>query len=152
MTRDFLVVRSGGRLLGLPVEHVEETMRPLPCERVPDAPAYVRGVSVVRGLVTPVVALSELFGAPTDEAPPERLVTVRTGEGRRVGLLVHAVLGLRARALATDLDLPPLLADAQRELVAEIGRLDDRLLTVLDATRLVPEALWNDLESSGDRT
>jgi purine-binding chemotaxis protein CheW len=149
MTGDLLLVRCGGRLVGLPVEHVEETMRPLPCERVPSAPPYVRGVSVVRGLVTPIVELGELVGAERDGSPA-RLVTVRTGEGRRVGLLVDRVLGVRARGAGLGLHLPPLLAGAERDLVVEIGRLDDHLLTVLDATRVLPEEVLDQLEPSGD--
>jgi purine-binding chemotaxis protein CheW len=153
---DLLIVRVGGRLLGLPVEHVEETMRVLPCEPVAAAPGYVRGVAVVRGRVTPIVELRQLVGAAEGavaeaEAAPARIVTVRTREGQRVGLLVDHVLGVRPRGESLGLGLPPLLGGAPREVVEEIGRLDDVLLTVLRASHLVPDAVLRQLDPNGDR-
>lgn len=138
---DLLLMRSGRRLCALPATHVEETMRPLPCEVLPDLPAFVRGVAIVRGRPTPVLDLRQLLGDPAD-APPARLVTLKVDAQRRAGLLVDAVLGLHPRGASSE-GLPPLLQDAGVHVVAELARLDDRLLTVLRAGRLVPEEAWS---------
>ncbi len=56
-----LVVMVGARACAFPLHHVAETMRPLPIEPVAGTPSFVRGVSVIRGMPTPVVDLKALL-------------------------------------------------------------------------------------------
>jgi purine-binding chemotaxis protein CheW len=144
MSRDLLVVRGGGRLCAIRVEHVAETMRPLRCEPLPDVPAFVRGVSVIRGRPVPVVDLGRLLGA-SDHASASRLVVVKIDATRRVALLVDEVLGIRPELSLPAGDLPSLLAGAGAEIIEALTRLDDQLLTVLRAGRLVPDTIWKQL-------
>jgi purine-binding chemotaxis protein CheW len=135
------LVRCGARLCALPIEHVVETMRPLPLEPVPGAPPFVRGAALVRGEVTPVVDLRTLLGG--DDGPPAtRLVSLRVHPGRGAGLLVDGVLGVHHRAALSAETLPPLLQDAAATVVAELGRLDGELLMILRAGALIPEDGW----------
>lgn len=131
-----LFTRVGALGCAIPIEHVIETMRPLPIEPLGDATEPVRGVAIVRGAPVPVVDLAALLGQP---GRPSRLVIVRAGE-RRVGLLVDAVEAVRELDGAQLAALPPLLRDARHDRVARIGALDAELMVVLDVARLVPEA------------
>ena len=91
-----MVVRVAGRLLGLPVEHVVETMRPLAIEPLAPgepAPAYVLGVARVRGEPIRVIDAARLFGAASSEAP-QRFVIVRGGD-TRLALQVDVVIDIR---------------------------------------------------------
>jgi purine-binding chemotaxis protein CheW len=144
-----LVCRVGSWLCALPIAQVEETMRPLPIEPLAVAPAFVLGLSIIRGHPTPVVDTAALLGA-RDRAPPARLVVLRLEGGRRrVALTVGAVLGVRTIPAAALDQLPPLLGDASREVVAAIGALDDAFLIALHAGRLVPESLWDTRAAGG---
>lgn len=137
--------RSGRRLCALAAEYVEESMRPLPVQPLPGLPRFVCGTAIVRGTPTPVVDLRELLGDET-ERPPLRMLSVRAGAHRRVGLLVDEVVGLR-EALSVEM-LPPLLSDAAPGVVEHLGRLDRELLTVLRAGSLLPEEVWAHLETT----
>ena len=75
-----LVVRVCTRLCAVPLAHVVETMRPLPVERIAGMPSFVRGVSIIRGVPTPVVDLGVVLGTPGEAA--ERFVTLRLGFGK----------------------------------------------------------------------
>ena len=70
-----LLIRGGGPVFALPLESVAEVMRPLPIEPLGGMPAFVLGVSVIRGLPTPVADLTGLVGGVS--VPPSRFVTVR---------------------------------------------------------------------------
>ncbi|HZL19784.1 MAG TPA: chemotaxis protein CheW [Polyangia bacterium] len=142
-----LLCRVRSWFCALPVAHVEETMRPLPVGPLAAAPAFVTGLSIIRGRPTPVVDTGALLGA-RDEAHPRRLVVLRLGE-RRVALAVEEVLGVRALSGATLHRLPPLLSEAGRDAVSAIGALDDALLLALDAGRLVPQAVWDAVAVGG---
>jgi purine-binding chemotaxis protein CheW len=145
-----LVCRVGGWLCALPIAQVEETMRPLPVEPLAAVPAFVLGLSIIRGVPTPVVDTGALLGA-RDRPRPSRLVVLRLQDGdRKVALAVEAVLGVRTIP-ATALDrLPPLLRDASRDVVTAVGALDDAFLVALHAGRLVPESVWDALAAGGE--
>jgi chemotaxis signal transduction protein len=50
----FLIVESSDIRCALPLESVVEIMRPLPLKHLPQAPAGVTGVALIRGLVEAV--------------------------------------------------------------------------------------------------
>jgi len=135
-----LLVSADDRLCALPLEHVSETMRPLPCRPIPGAPAFVLGVSTIRDVVTPVADLGLLIGARALEAPA-RLVSLRLLESRGVALLVDSVRGVAD--IEKRAALPPLIRDAA--LIQELERLDAELLTVLDCGRLLTDDDWRRL-------
>lgn len=124
------------RVIGLPLDHVLETMRPLPIEQMPDAPAFVSGLAIIRGEPVPVVNAGRLLDEATNS--PGRFVTVRSGD-RAVALAVDGVLGVRTVPAAALHGLPPLLREANATAVAAIGRLDAALLIVLRGARLIPD-------------
>jgi len=141
----YLICSSAGRLWAIPVEHVVETMRPLPLEPMGEMPPFVLGISIVRGAAVPVVHLARLAD-PANAAPANRYVTLRLGAGRLAGLAVESVIGVRELAVAAAAEIPPLLRESQPDAVAAITRLDAQLLSVLQVSRLVPDAVWRGLE------
>ena len=117
----------------MPIEHVSEVMRPLGIERIEPAPAYLLGLSVIRGENVPVLDAGWLLEGKPGIAT--RLAVLRVGE-RRVALAVAAVIGARVLGPTELGSLPPLLAEA-RELVQALAVLDGALLEVLRSARLV---------------
>jgi purine-binding chemotaxis protein CheW len=142
-----LVCRVQGRLCALPLEHVIETMRPLPTAVIAGAPHFVRGLAVIRGAPVPVLDVASLLGETA--ASSGRFVTLTVGM-RRVALAVGSVLGVRAIPAASLQGLPPLLNEAGSEVVASIGRLDAELLWVLQSSRLLSADAWAALDPSRD--
>jgi purine-binding chemotaxis protein CheW len=139
-----LLCRVGDLLCALPLDFVEETMRPMAVEAIAGAPAFVRGLAVVRGVPIPVVDAATLLTGVASH--PTRFVTVKTG-GRRVALAVDAVVGV-VEIPPGSLDILPLMfQSASRAVISAIGTLDADLLLVLEGTRLIPEELWAVLEA-----
>ena len=137
-----LVVRVQTRVCAVPLMHVVETMRPLPVESISGVPSFVRGVSIIRGVPTPVVDLGAVLGAPGGTT--ERFVTLRLGD-RQVALSVDAVLGVRDVGLSAIQELPPLLRGASKDVVEAIGTLDEQFLMVLRAGWELPDEVWQAL-------
>jgi purine-binding chemotaxis protein CheW len=127
------------------VECVVETMRPLPIEPMLGVPAFVRGLSIVRGVPIPVIDLSALLGMGESGARCGRFIVVRVGE-RRAALAVESVVGLRELDVLQMRDLPPLLQPIGVDVVESIGTSDAQLLVVLRGGRLLPDDVWASLE------
>jgi purine-binding chemotaxis protein CheW len=141
----YLICRSNSCLCALPLESVAETMRPLPVEPLAPAPAFVLGVTVIRGAATPVVDIALLLGSLAS-VPPQRFVTLKIGV-RHVALAVEGVIGVHALPAAGLDEVPALLSGAANETVSAISTLDAQLLLVLQSARLVPESVWATIDS-----
>jgi len=118
-------------------------MRPLPVEPISGVPSFVQGISIIRGIPTPVVDLGSVLGSPSERA--ERFVTVRAGD-KQVALSVNAVLGVRdLDTIMTIRELPPLLQRASKDTVETIGTLDEQVLMVLRTGWELPDEVWQAL-------
>lgn len=136
--QEWLLCRAGSALLGLPLSQIAEVMRPLPIERISGAPAFVRGVCVVRGAPVAVIHGGQLVtGADT---PVERLVTLRIGE-RTVAFGVEQIIGVRTFDSVELSAWPPLLQNAAADAVDALHTLDGELLMLLKTSCLVPDGL-----------
>jgi purine-binding chemotaxis protein CheW len=139
-----LLCRVGDLLCALPLEHVEEAMRPMAVEAIAGVPSFVLGLAVVRGAPIPVVDAAILLTGLASH--PTRFVTVKTGS-RRVALAVDDVIGVVAIPSGSLDALPPVFQGVSVDVISAIGTLDADLLLVLQSTRLIPEEFWAVLEA-----
>jgi purine-binding chemotaxis protein CheW len=135
MRNQALFCKVATRLCALPCADIAEIMRRLPIDRVAGAPRFVPGVSIIRGVATPVVDLAILLGS--DSSEPAYFVTVAL-PGRQVALGVDAVLGVRPVVVDKHGALPPLLTGAAPDFVSTMRALDNELLLVLGGVLDVP--------------
>lgn len=136
-TRIQLVVFRLNQLeFAVPVEQVwrVESLAEQPLTRVPRAPAFLEGVTNVRGQVVPVVDLKKRFGLPETAPPakPPRLLIVEIA-GQHVGMIVDAVSDITWFPTARIEPPPPMVAQISGVFVQGVGKAeDDRLLIILD--------------------
>lgn len=134
----WLLCRAGSHLCALPLAHLIEVMRPLPVEPLADAPAFMHGLSVIRGTPVPVLDLGRLLGQT--KSSPTRLVTVRAG-GRVLALAVTEVMAVRREDQIGPHAPVPLLREVARESVSTIGALDSEALFFLEELRVLAEGV-----------
>jgi purine-binding chemotaxis protein CheW len=142
-----LLCRVGSRMCGLPLEHISETMRPLPVEPIEGMPPFVDGLSIIRGVPVPVVDLGRLLGNQAEAGRRARFVLVRVHE-RYVALAVDFVIGIGSIPDSAT-TLPSLLGEANAEFVAAVGSLDARLLLILESGLILPASAWKAFENRG---
>lgn len=140
----FLICRSGSRLCALPIEHVVETMRPLPTKTIPDMPSFMLGLAIIRGANAPVVHVASLMDDMAN-TPITRFVTIKLGT-RIVAFAVDGVMGMRTLDAEAMAEVPLLLQTVDSSRIAAISILDAELLLVLQSARMVPDAVWTALD------
>ena len=134
-----LVFRAGALLCALPLDEVIETMRPLATRPLAGTPPYVRGISVMRGVPTPVIDVSRLLRG--DQGEPERYVAVRTERGP-VALATGPILGIRDTTADIGRGHPALLGGGSKSFIAGVGTIDAEPLLLLQSMRAVPDEVW----------
>ncbi len=136
----------GDLACAVPIADVIETMRRLPISALSGTPAYVAGVCIVRGEPLPVVDLAALLKPGENASPRAWLVTVRVGH-RAAVIGVDRFVGVRSFAKSMFSELPPLLQSADAQPLLSLGRLDHDLLVVLEASRVVPAELFEQMDA-----
>lgn len=128
-----------GEEFGLEILRVQEIIRLQPLTRVPNSPALVAGVINLRGKVIPVIALRRCFGL--EDRPHDKQTRIVVGEvnGSVLGFIVDSVSEVLRLPVET-IEPPPHLGKREREYVSGVGKLDDRLLILLDLDRLMSDA------------
>jgi len=122
----------GNEEFGVDILKVQEINRMLQVTRVPNAPEYIEGVINLRGKVIPVVDLRKKLGLEPRDHDKNTRVIVMELRGRVVGFVVDAVREV-LRIPRSVTEPPPTLAAGERaDFITAVGKLDDRLLTLLD--------------------
>ena len=141
-----LVFRAGPLLCALALDEVIETLRPLELRPLAGTPPFVRGISVLRGVPTPVIDVARLLGNEAIE--PQRFVAVRTERGA-VALATGPILGIRDVDASPTGGHPALLGGRSSRLVAGVGTIGAEPLMLLQSMRAVPDEVWEAAAAAG---
>ena len=88
---EFLTFRLGGEEYGIDILRVQEIRSYEPPTRIAHAPAFVKGVVNLRGVIVPIIDLRLKLGCETAEYNTFTVVVVLNVRGRVVGAVVDSV-------------------------------------------------------------
>ena len=126
----------GGEEFGLEILRVQEIIRIQQLTRVPNSPNFVDGVINLRGKVIPIIALRRCLGLEDRPHDKQTRIVVVEVTGNVLGFIVDSVSEV-LRIPVETIEPPPRLGKVEREYVSGVGKLDDRLLILLDLNRLM---------------
>ena len=133
----YMVVQLGGTDYGVGLPGIVEIGKRPVTAPLPHVPAWLLGLTNLRGDIVSVVDLRTYFGFPAVRQPGERLIVIRNEQGLTAGLLVDGIRGLRRIPASAD-RLP--IDGLDTPLTPYVTRMidhDDRLLPLLDLPRLL---------------
>ncbi|MBI5491376.1 MAG: chemotaxis protein CheW [Deltaproteobacteria bacterium] len=129
--------RLGNEEFSLDILRVQEIIRHMDLTRVPRTPEFVDGVINLRGRVIPVLDLRKRFGLPADEKTNDTRIIVVDVDDRTVGLKVDAVSEVLRLPSDTVEPPPAIVTGAESEYIKGVGKLDGRLLILLDVAKIL---------------
>lgn len=129
--------KIGEEEFGVDILKVQEINRMMVVTRVPDAPEFVVGVVNLRGKVIPVVDLRKRFGMEKKEPDKHTRIIVMELEEKLVGFIVDAVSEVLRIPRSVTEPPPSITTDINVDYITAIGKLNDRLITLLDIERIL---------------
>ena len=115
--------------------------------RVPNTPAFVEGIINLRGQVIPVVNLRKRLGFPPKEPDKAtRIIVVEIGN-RVIGFIVDSVNEVLRISSSITEPPPPMVAGIDSEYITAVGKLEDRLLILLDLEKILSGEDLNVIEN-----
>ncbi len=127
----------GSEEFGVDILKVQEINRMVEITRVPQAPAYVEGVINLRGKVIPIIDLRKRFGVEVKEPDKNTRIVVVNIAGIIMGMIVDSVSEV-LRLQSDSIEPPPeIVTDVDSKYIKGVAKLEDRLLIVLDLSRVI---------------
>lgn len=122
---------------GMDILRVKEVIRTPQLTRLPKAPSFVKGIINLRGDVIPIVDLRDKFGLESQAHTSSTRIIVVDVDERLIGLVVDSASQV-VRIPSDQIDPPPpILGGLSSEYIRGVGKLDDRLIILLNIDTLL---------------
>lgn len=137
----FLSFTLGKEEYGVDILRVQEIRSWEPVSRIPNVPAYEKGVVNLRGAIVPIIDLRERFHVGQAVYTPLTVVVVlqaQIGEKKRVmGVVVDSVSDVVNVNKKTIQSAPSFGTKVSTEFINGLVSVNDRMVMVLDVDRLL---------------
>ncbi len=128
--------KLGNEEFALDILKVQEINRVVEITKVPKAPDFVEGVINLRGRVIPIVDIRKKFHLNIKEATKETRIIVVNIMNKTIGLIVDSVSEVLRIDSSTIQPPPPLIAGLDSDYIKGVGKLDERLIILLDIDKI----------------
>ncbi len=125
-----------GEEFAVDILRVQEINRMMALTRVPQSPPEVEGVINLRGKIIPVADLRKRFGLPAAERSEASRIVVVELQGRTLGFIVDKVNEVLRISSSIVEPAPTMVCSIDSDFIAGVGKLEDRLLILLDLCKL----------------
>jgi len=139
--------KIGEEEFGVDILSVQEINRMSLITKVPNTPHFIEGVINLRGRIIPVLDLRVKLGLLKLEHNKNTLIVVEQLKGQTIGFIVDEVSEvLRIPKNITEAP-PAMVGGIDSEYITSIGKLEDRLLILLDLEKILSLSEYELLEN-----
>ncbi|OQA81669.1 MAG: Chemotaxis protein CheW [bacterium ADurb.Bin243] len=140
--------RLGVEEYGVSIMKVQEIIRMQEITKVPQMPDFIEGIINLRGNVIPIIDLRKRFGLSCAEKTIDSRIVVVSVRERIVGIIVDGVSEVLRLSEEQIEPPPPAVSTAGREYIKGVGKLEKRLLILLDIDKILSSEEHNVIESA----
>jgi len=129
--------RLGVEEYGVSIMKVQEIIRMQEITRVPQMPEFIEGIINLRGNVIPIIDLRKRFGLAHGERTIDSRIVVVSVRNRIVGVIVDGVSEVLRISDENIEPPPPAVSTSGRDYIKGVGKLDKRLLILLEIDKIL---------------
>ncbi len=137
---EFLTFALGEEEYGVDILKVQEIRSYEQPTRIANAPAFIKGVVNLRGVIVPIVDLRVKLACETVEYNGFTVVIVLNVRGRVVGAVVDSVSDVLELGAGTIKPAPEMHTAVDTSFITGIGSVSDRMLILMDIEALMSSA------------
>jgi purine-binding chemotaxis protein CheW len=137
--RELVSFRLGAQEFCVDIMAVREIRGWTDVTPLPHAPAYVRGMINLRGIVLPIIDMGARLGLPVDDLAKRRVIIVVSIGTKLVGLLVDAVCDILAVPDDSLHAAPELAGETIPSFVTAVLTVEERMICLISLSQLLPE-------------
>ena len=137
MEKQIVVFELGREQFGIDIEAVDGIVKMQAITKLPYSPAYMEGVTNLRGSVLPVMDLRKRLDLPVEEESNEtRIITINTNS-LKMGMIVSSVtevLTVDEKVIETS---EAIRTNVKADFIIGIAKVDTRLIILLDLSKVL---------------
>ena len=137
----------GNEEYGVDISQVQEIIRMVEITHVPRAPHFMEGVINLRGQLIPIIDLRTRFGMGREKHTKNTRIVVTEIGSKRVGIIVDSVSEVLNLPIENVEDAPEMIAGVGTEYISGVGKLNDRLIILLDLQKVISSSEKAELET-----
>lgn len=135
----YVVFKLGKEEYGIDIMNVKEIGPYQESVKIPNAPKFLEGVVNYRGNVIPIVNLKKRFNLDNSQFDGNTRIIVINLKDRQIGFIVDEA-SQTIRLNQSDIDpTPDLISDVDRRYITGVGKLDNRLIILMDLEKVLTE-------------
>ncbi|MDR7342801.1 MAG: chemotaxis protein CheW [Pantoea sp.] len=149
--QEFLVFTLGDEEYGIDILKVQEIRGYDQVTRIANTPAFIKGVTNLRGVIVPIIDLRVKFAQPGVQYNDNTVVIVLNLEHRVVGIVVDGVSDVLSLTTDQIRPSPEFAVTMSTEYLTGLGALGERMLILVDIEKLLSSdemALMDTLRSA----
>jgi purine-binding chemotaxis protein CheW len=124
---------------GVTITQIQEVIRKPNITHIPGMPDFIEGVINLRGKVIPIIDLRKRFGLEQmQESDKTRIIVANTSD-QTIGLIVDGVSEVIHLPEDQIDPIPPTIASIDAEYLSGVGKMDRRLVILLNVEKLLSE-------------
>ncbi|MCG2735830.1 MAG: chemotaxis protein CheW [Candidatus Methanoperedenaceae archaeon] len=133
-----VIFNIGSEEFGIEIKKVQEIIRMPNITEIPRAPSFVKGVINLRGRIIVVISLNVILGIGCREYNANTRIIVVDIDSTVMGFIVESVSEvLHISSKDVELPSPLITSKIQSEYIEGVGKLDDRLLILLNIDKML---------------
>ncbi len=125
---------------GVDILNVQEINKMTTITKVPNSPEFVEGVINLRGRVIPIIDLRTRLHLEKKEHDKDTRIIVVDIEKSTVGFIVDAVNEVLRIPVSITETPPEIVSGIDSEFIKAVGKLEDRLLILIDLNKILTTA------------
>lgn len=129
--------KVGEAEFGVDILRVQEINKMMELTIVPNTPSFVEGVVNLRGRIIPVINLRSRLGLDVMEYDSETRIIVVDLYDKTIGFIVDEVKEVLRIPKSITEQPPDIVSGVNSEYITAIGKLEDRLLILLDLSKIL---------------
>ena len=134
--QEFLVFTLGDEEYGIDILKVQEIRGYDQVTRIANTPAFIKGVTNLRGVIVPIVDLRIKF-SQVDVDYNDNTVVIVLNLGQRVGIVVDGVSDVLSLTTDQIRPAPEFAVTLSTEYLTGLGALGDRMLILVNIEKLL---------------
>ena len=135
--QEFLSFTLGKEEYGIEILKVQEIRSYEQPTTIANAPAFIKGVVNLRGIIVPIVDMRVKFNLASAEYNDLTVVIVLNVAGRVVGMVVDAVSDVISLAAGQIRPAPDFSSSFDVKYITGLGTVDERMLILVDIEKLM---------------
>lgn len=144
--KQYVIFKLDKEEYAIDINNVNEISEYVECTKVPNSPSFISGIINYRGSVVPIVNLREKFELPFSEVNENTRIIVFVMKGKQIGILVDdasQVITINDKNIE---EAPSIIVDAEEKFISGIGKVENRMIIILDMENLLNEEEKNAVE------